>query len=928
MRHALIIALLILGGMAEPAAAVVPAEHSRLLATADSLWSAAARDSSATLLDRALPTARVQRDTTFLLELLIRRGGQLVSFGHFATAEPLLREAMVMAQARVDSARLCWALRWLGPAVGDVGDVQQAEPLYLRQLALARALGRAGFEGWAHCGLGWCADRRGQFADAIVQYEAATGTFERSGDRSARAFALNALGTVLQADAQYARAERAYRDAAAAARELRYAMVEGLALNNLATLELSMGDPGEALGHFRQAYEIHVGIGHSREALVPLLNVAECEAQLGQLAGAAATLTEVVDLAAKNDYRDLRALARSQLAGVLQQQGHPNAALRMLRESANDSASLNPSERIEMLIRLAEVFASQDSVGAALATLQEGARLAGDDLRDLPTLELRCRLGQLLTDQGRAAESLPLLLAVEAEAHRADLDLYRIEALASAAGALDLLHQPDRAHALLEQAAAVWEDVRDVPLDPQWREQRGTTGRLIYTSLAGKIIGEERPCSGVRAEAAFVRLQAFKARTLHERMVGPGRVVDGAWVPFDLGRFRRETLRPGELFLDAYLGPQMSWLFAVTRDSLRAIPIPPADELVIALRFQRALHLAVTEGHDDAADRAALSTAASSLSERLLAAGADLVASSERIIFAPDDALNMLPLAGLPLAEVGSGEPLLARLECTVVPSATVLAMLRRAGEVPAISPAGGFRLLAIYGGEDAAGNRLRGAERESRRLRGRYVGVELCELGPSRQVPMTLADLQPYDGLHFAMHTQAEDQAPWRSALGFTTGPDSSVVTAADIAGGHLAARLAVLSGCATAGGRTLSGEGVLGLTSAFLAAGVPAVVATLWPVDDRTTADLMDRFYAELSAGHTAAAALRTAQLAIRAQERRSHPFYWAGFVLVGDGDVTLPLQSRNATTPVFFVAGAVVFVIAVVAGARLRSRRRHDV
>jgi hypothetical protein len=91
------------------------------------------------------------------------------------------------------------------------------------------------------------------------------------------------------------------------------------------------------------------------------------------------------------------------------------------------------------------------------------------------------------------------------------------------------------------------------------------------------------------------------------------------------------------------------------------------------------------------------------------------------------------------------------------------------------------------------------------------------------------------------------------------------------------------------------LSGEGVLGLASAFLSAGVPAVVATLWPVDDAQTARLMDHFYAGLAAGLDAATALHEAREALRASEATRHPFFWAGYVLVGDGQVRVTLERR---------------------------------
>jgi CHAT domain-containing protein len=90
------------------------------------------------------------------------------------------------------------------------------------------------------------------------------------------------------------------------------------------------------------------------------------------------------------------------------------------------------------------------------------------------------------------------------------------------------------------------------------------------------------------------------------------------------------------------------------------------------------------------------------------------------------------------------------------------------------------------------------------------------------------------------------------------------------------------VLSGCSTGLGR-LSGDGILGLTRAFLYAGTPSVVVSYWDVSDRATAFLMERFYAAIRAGRNKAAALRQAQLATRARFR--HPALWAAFALVGE-------------------------------------------
>ena len=112
------------------------------------------------------------------------------------------------------------------------------------------------------------------------------------------------------------------------------------------------------------------------------------------------------------------------------------------------------------------------------------------------------------------------------------------------------------------------------------------------------------------------------------------------------------------------------------------------------------------------------------------------------------------------------------------------------------------------------------------------------------------------------------------------------------------LKARLAVLSGCQSAGAATLAGEGALGLTSGFLCAGTTTVVATLWPVEDRTAELYMGAFYASLATGQDAAAAARAARAALRARPETAHPRAWAAFVLVGEPGTRLPLAPRRAS------------------------------
>ena len=105
-----------------------------------------------------------------------------------------------------------------------------------------------------------------------------------------------------------------------------------------------------------------------------------------------------------------------------------------------------------------------------------------------------------------------------------------------------------------------------------------------------------------------------------------------------------------------------------------------------------------------------------------------------------------------------------------------------------------------------------------------------------------------------------------------------------------QLGAELVVLSACDTARGRIAGGEGVVGLSWALFAAGASTTAVSLWPVDSASTTDLMSTFHRERRQLTTAAAAaptiqaLRAAQLRALARPESRHPFYWAGFVVIG--------------------------------------------
>ena len=93
------------------------------------------------------------------------------------------------------------------------------------------------------------------------------------------------------------------------------------------------------------------------------------------------------------------------------------------------------------------------------------------------------------------------------------------------------------------------------------------------------------------------------------------------------------------------------------------------------------------------------------------------------------------------------------------------------------------------------------------------------------------------------------------------------------------------MLSACDTGAGEVSNGDGVYGLRRALVLAGAETQVMSLWQLDDRTTPEMMTAYYRALLAGAGRGEALRQVQLAMLRRPGRSHPFYWAGFIVSGD-------------------------------------------
>lgn len=732
----------------------------------------------------------------------------------------------------------------------------EALRIYRTLLNVWQEQGDSAREATARTNLGELFLRLGQNDLAKSHFQQALKLRQQSGDTRGEAITLTSLGTVYRRTGRFRQARDCFERALLMQRRVNDRDKEVNTLIGLGLTELIQGDPTAARELFESTLHLSRQMGNRRAEAYALVNLGE----------AAEALTEP-DLARRH-YRHASAV----FVEVGDRRGEATASYLLARVERQAGRLAPALQAIERALDLVEALRFETEVAAHKASFlalkhnyfefavdllvdlhRSGAGIQGYDLQALITSE-RSRARSLLDDLVESLSTYRLRADTEFTAQARKLQE-------------QLQHQ--------DQQAA-----HDRSKDELYSKLRHLVAELGEIRAADRITARsQKPTAGWRPSSEiFDRIQ--------------------------------KSLGKDTVLLEYFLSEDRSFVWLLERDSLEVFVLPPERRIEV---LARQAHRLLTESHKPGLS-SQLDLVLKALSRHLLAPVADRL-RGHRLVVVPDGALSYVPFAALPVPN-GEGEvPLVLAHEVVTLPSMAVLQILRssraqqsmpsrtlavladpvfqrsdpRFAEAPVSSAAESSTDIAQRAGLDrlpattAEAVSILSWVEEPRRLAalGFAANHDLVNSG-------VLAD---YRILHFATHARNHAEVPELNAIYLSmfdeTGePRRGALYAHEIVDYDLPAELVVLSACRTALGRGVEGEGQLGLPQAFMLAGTARLLISLWKVDDQATAELMAYFYEGLLRDRLIpAAALRQAQSRMLTESRWRAPFYWAGFVLLGD-------------------------------------------
>lgn len=866
----------------------------------------------------------------------------------------VLKEAREQCERALALARQTQGHREAAKALSCLGEVTYFAQNYVRALEFFQEAGRVsdtvGDEaGQAETQLhqGHVYSDLGRLDEAEACMDRAQALWERIGDKREQAIASVAKGRLEVRRGNYQAALNQFRGALSALEPIGDAVWEGSSLTGIAWVYEEMGETGPALKHRERALQLYETAGLKIFAVEVLYHLGATHLASGDDTLALSRFERVLALADELHIERWRAWALRYIGVVHFVRRQPELA-REYFERAFEAQRRVSDPRLERHLRtdLGEVLKLQGEHDTAIKHFEEAltlSRHAGDRVTEARALFglARTSLSANRLDTARAHIERALSVAESLRTGVENRDL-RASYVASVYGYYQLqidvlmrLHyarpgggfaakafeasERARARSLLDSLTDSGVNLRaGVDPDVLRREQEA---RLALDNWAARSRGSTedpaRKIDSLRLASEYRDLEERYDQIQAEiRSKSPQYAALARPQPLSLRDIQNEVLDRDTVLLEYALGDERSYVWVVSQDALVLQELPARAEIEsIAQRVYERLVARLASTESGSLREAEIKRAdeefwqeAARLSDILIAPVLKHIAG-KRLLVVTDGMLQYVPFSALPIPRGAAAPvPLLAEHEIVSLPSASVLAVLRR----ETVKRAEAAKAVAVFADpvfeSDDPRVRARGRPEPAKAghvprlaatrheadaiIAAAPAGLALKKTGfDASRVAALEPGLAQYRIVHFATHGVVDNEQPGLSGLILSLYDEKGqaqdgFLRLHDIYNLRLPAELIVLSACSTALGKPVKGEGLTGMVRGFFYAGAKRVVASLWKVDDEATGELMQRFYVEmLQAKRSPAAALREAQLDLWREDRWRAPFYWAAFSLQGE-------------------------------------------
>jgi CHAT domain-containing protein/Tfp pilus assembly protein PilF len=857
--------------------------------------------------NRALPLRRAVAD----------REGEAITLNAIALAHnnlgdlnealDYLHQSLTVYRAIGDRRNVATTLHNMSKPYFQLGDWQKALTYQNEALAIARDIGDRDTEGFVLQNTGYIYGQLGDDQKAIEYYDQALSLLRALGDRNGESVTLNSIGLAYRSIGDSQKALDYFNQALALTRVVKDRRGEALALQNVGTVYKLLGDSRKALDYFSQTLVVLREIGDRLNEAVTLSLIGTTYSSTGEWQEGIRYLEEALSLHRDIGDRVNEATTLKNIARIERDRDSLDAA----RNHIETALSIVEDTRSK--------FVSQQLRTSFSASRQEYYELYIDVL-------MRMHHAQPLSGFDAAA-----LQASERARARSLLDLLNESRAGIREGVDPVLLERERR--LQQQLSVKSERLTRLLTGKHTEDQKTAASKELELLLADYKELESQIRIKSPRYAALTQPQPLSLKEIQTQVLDD----DTLLLEYALGEERSYLWAVSATSVSAFELPKRADIELLSRRIY---------ELLTARNKREKFETPKRRRDRIAQADAEYTQTGRTLSEMLLKPVTTQM-KNKRLLIVADGVLQYIPFPALPSPE-DTGEaspskftPLLARHEVVSLPSASTLAVLRR--ELVARKKAPKITAVLADPVFDKDDNRVkttklkaRLAEASERSVDGRR-GSEIPQtelirsvrdFGPigdtfyfprlpstrleaeaivaaappansrkavdfaASKVNATDAALGQYRYVHFATHALINSTHPELSGIVLSLVDEKGenqdgFLLLHEIYNLKLPADMVVLSGCRTALGKEIKGEGLIGFTRGFMYAGAGRVLVSLWDINDESTAGLMSRLYREMLGRNrlSPTASLRMAQLSLQRSSRWQAPYYWAGFILQGE-------------------------------------------